>query len=83
MSISNLHLLDVLNKDKLLMETSCLRATVAPNIRQKRRVKSADSSKVYQHEHFTEEELHTGIKNVTKPEVDLFLDVNTLIKSVL
>ena len=83
MSISNLHLLDVLNKDKLLMETSCLRATVAPNIRQKRRVKSADSSKDYQYKHFTEEELRTGIRNIIKPEVNSSLDINTFINSVL
>ena len=52
------------NKDELLIEISYLRATLASNIRQKRRVKSADSSKAYQYKHFTEEELRIGIGNI-------------------
>ena len=63
MSISSPHLLDVLNKDELLMETSYLRATVAPNICQKRRVKSADSFQAYQCEHSTEEEESGTLSN--------------------
>ena len=54
-----------------------------PNIRQKRRVKSTDSTKAYKYEHFTEDKLRTGIKNFIKPEEDLSLDIDTLIKSVL
>ena len=53
LSLSNLHSLDTLNQDQLLLETSFLRSTVAPNIRQKRRVKSTDSTKAYSYENFT------------------------------
>ena len=82
-TMTNLNLLETLKEKELILETSFLRATVAPNIRQKRRIKSTDSSKSYTYEKFTEEELRIAIRNVIKPEDDVSVDVNTLLKSVL
>ena len=55
---------DNLSEKELLVEIKYLRATIAPNIRQKRRIKVGDR---FEMEKFTEEELIQSIRNAIKP----------------
>ena len=57
--------LQALSKKELLNEIRYLRMTIAPNIKEKRRVQSGDK---YKFECFTEEELRKQIKEVIRPE---------------
>ena len=67
--------LDELDEKELLLEVAFLRATVTPNIRQKRKV---DGKFVT----FTKEELKSQIKNVIQPVSDLTADLGTLLSEV-
>ena len=75
-----INILDNLSEKQLLLEISYLRLTVAPNIRQRRRV-TLPSGK-YTYEKLTIPELKTSIQNAVKPENDLRNDINQLLKSV-
>ena len=73
-------LLDKLDNKQLLLEFAYLRATVAPDIRQKRRVKILDGK--FKFENLSKEELKTLIRNAVYPENELRDDVDALLKSV-
>ena len=75
-----INILDNLSEKQLLLEISYLRLTVAPNIRQRRRV-TLPSGK-YTYEKLTIPELKISIQNAVKPENDLRNDINQLLKSV-
>ena len=80
-SVGDLNLLDRLDEKSLLLEISYLRATIAPNIRQQRRVKLPDGK--FKFLKFSISELKMSIRNAIKPENNLQDDVDTLLKSVL
>ena len=73
-------ILDKLSEKELLLEISYLRLTVAPNIRQRRRVTLPTGK--YKYENLSILELKTSIQNAVKPESDLRNDINQLLKSV-
>ena len=74
-SESSLELLNSLNEKQLLSEVRYLRATLAPNIREKRK----DGNKMIS---FTNEELINQIKNAIKPEAEVGNDVEELLSSI-
>ena len=57
-----------------------LRATIAPDIRQMRRVKVGGKFKMVR---FLIEELRQSIRNAVKPESDLGADIDVLLSNVL
>ena len=67
---NNLELVEWLSEKQLISEIVFLRLTVAPNIRQQRRVKDSNTGK-FRVEKFTAEELRTSIRNAIKPEARL------------
>ena len=73
-------LLDKMDNKQLLLEIAYLRATVAPDIRQKRRVKMLDRKLKF--ENFSKEELKTSIRNAVHRENELRDDVDALLQSV-
>jgi len=75
--------LERLNESQLLKEIGYLRSTVAPDIRQKRRVKCTDGTKTFTFEKFSVDELKTSIRNAVKPEDNVSVDVDILLKKVL
>jgi hypothetical protein len=77
----SLELLSNLDEKKLLTEIAYLRITIAPNIRQRRRITLKNGK--HKMEKFTTEELRTSIKNAVSPENEIINDVNELLKSVL
>ena len=77
---NGIELLESLTEQELLTEISYLRNTVAPNIRQRRRVKTDDGK--YKMEKFSTCELKTSIRNAVKPENELVNDINQLLKSI-
>ena len=79
--MNSINILEDLTTDQLLSEVSYLRSTIAPDIRQMRRVQ-ADGGK-YKMEKYTQTELVTSIKNAIHPVADIVADVNTLLKSAL
>ena len=62
-------------------EIAYLRLTVAPHIRQKRRVKG-DGGK-FRMEKFSLNELKTSIKNALKPEDNVTTDIDDLLTNAL
>ena len=72
---NSLELVESLSEKQLISEIVFLRLTVAPNIRQQRRVKNSNIGK-FRVEKFTAEELRTSIRNAIKPEdeVDKYVD---------
>ncbi|XP_013414654.1 uncharacterized protein LOC106176709 [Lingula anatina] len=80
LTVKSLDLLPSLTEKQLLDEINYLRLTVAPDIRQKRRVKAADGK--FRMEKFTVEELKASIKNALKPEATVNEDINALLLSV-
>ena len=79
-SVGDLNLLDRLDKKSLLLDISYMRATIAPNIRLRRRVKLPDGK--FKFLKYSMSKLKTSIKNAINPENDLQDDVDTLLKSV-
>ena len=79
--VADSNLLDKLDEKSLLVEICYLRATIAPNIRQQRRVKLPDGK--FKFLKYLTSELKTSIRNVIKPENDQQDDVDALLKSVL
>ena len=75
--------LDILNGlvESLLHEIAYLRATIAPNIRQMRRVK--DTAGKFRMEKFGIEQLRTSIRNAVKHEEDRAIDIDTLLMQTL
>ena len=76
---STLDKLDDLQYQELLSEVSYLRLTIAPEIKQQRRVKDANGR--YKMEKFGADELKTRIKNALKPENELNEDLNLMLMS--
>ena len=72
----SLNKLNKLTEEELLAEISYLRATIAPDIRMKRRVKIGGKFKMV---NFTINELTVSIKNAVKPENDIILSVVKLL----
>ena len=81
LTISSLELLESLSDKELLSEIVYLRLTIAPNIRQQRRVKDSTSGK-FRVEKFTPEELRTSIRNAIQPEEGADKDVEGLLLKV-
>ena len=79
-TVNSIEEVEKLNEKELLTEIKYLRATIAPNIRQKRRI-TVDGK--YKMEKFPVQELRQSIKNVVKPESDVTLDVEKILKEVL
>ncbi|QQP51548.1 Hypothetical protein FKW44_012955, partial [Caligus rogercresseyi] len=73
-------LIERLTEKQLLSEIGYLRATLAPDIRQMRRIK-VDGR--FNMEKFSCAELKQSIKNYIKAESDLIIDVNALLKQCL
>ena len=80
-TMRSINTLDALSMDQLLCEVSYLRSTIAPDIRQKRRVKIAEGK--YKMEKFTKAELLTSIRNAIHPVTEVVNDVDMLLKSAL
>ena len=78
---STINRLKKLNEKQLLAEIGYLRATVAPDIRQKRRVKLANGR--YKFENFSLKELRESIKCVLQPEDNVTSSVELLLKAAL
>ncbi len=80
MTPNNLAALSQLNEGQLLAEISYLRLTIAPDIRQMRRVKGTDGK--FKMEKFSRNELQNSIKNALKPEDNVASDINSLLMNV-
>lgn len=78
---TSLDLLSKLNGKQLLDEISYLRMTIAPDIRQKRRVKAGEGK--FKMEKFTVNELQTSIRNALRPEANVSSDIDTLLCNVM
>ena len=70
-------LVDTLIEKELISEIGYPRATVAPDIRQMRRVKLDGKFKMMK---FSRDELRQSIKNANKPESNLSNDIDALLK---
>ena len=55
--------------------------TIAPDIRQKRRVKAGEGK--FKMEKFTVNELQTSIRNALRPEANVSSDIDTLLCNVM
>ena len=75
---SSLGLIDTLNEKQLINEICYLRATVAPNIRQQKRIQIEGK---YKMKKFSKDELKIEIKNAIKPEIELNKTVEKLLKA--
>ena len=80
-TMNSINLLKDLTTDQLLSEVSYLRSTIAPDIRQMRRVQAPGGK--YKMEKYTQTELVISIKNAIHPVADIVGDVNTLLKAAL
>ena len=79
-TVNSIEEVEQLSEKELLTEIKYLRATIAPDIHQMRRI-TVDGK--YKMEKFTVQELRQSIKNVVKPESDVTLDVEKILKEVL
>ena len=75
-----LALVDSLNEKQLIAEIGYLRVTIAPNIRQMRRIKVDGKLK---NVNLSLQELRQSIKNAVQPESDISNDIDTLLKKYL
>ena len=75
---SSLDIVNEMDEKQLLHEISYLRATVAPNIRQQRRIKVDGRFRM---EKFSKNELITEIKNAVKPETEMNVSIQELLKT--
>ena len=80
-TMNSINLLKDLTTDQLLSEVSYLRSTIAPDIRQMRRVQAPGGK--YKMEKYTQTELVTSIKNAIHPVADIVGDVSTVLKEAL
>jgi len=80
LSPNSLYLLDNLSEKQLIAEVVYLRLTIAPNIRQMRRIK-VDGK--YKMEKFKADELKTSIRNAIQPVDNVERDVDTLLNGAL
>ena len=78
---NNMNILDELNENQLISEIGYLRCTIAPDIKQKRRVKDESSGK-YKMIKFPLDQLKQNIKNAVHP-VDEIGDTKKLILEAL
>ena len=79
-TVNSIEEVEQLSEKELLTEIKYLRSTIAPNIRQMRRI-TVDGK--YKMEKFPVQELRQSIKNVVKPESDVTLAVERISKEVL
>jgi len=77
----SLYLLSTLSEKELLAEVTYLRLTVAPDIRQQRRVK--DGAGKFRTQKFSLTELHNSIKNAIKPDESVQDNINELLLAAL
>ena len=80
LTASNISLVNVLTSDQLISEISFLRVTTSPNIRQQRRIKLENGR--FKMERFSTPELRFQVKNAIKPESEVDLSVDSLLKDV-
>ena len=78
---NNLELVESLSEKQLISEIVFLRLTVAPNIRQQRRVKGSNTGK-FCVEKFIAEELLTSIRNAIKREDEVDKNVDGLLLKI-
>ena len=78
---NNLELVESLSEKQLISEIVFLRLTVAPNIRQQRRVKDSNTEK-FRVEKFAAKELRTSIRNAIKPEDEIDKNVDQLLLKI-
>jgi hypothetical protein len=76
----SLALVDSLNEKQLIAEIGYLRVTIAPNIRQMRRIKVDGKLKNVT---LPLQELRQSIKNAVQPESEISNDIDTLLKKYL
>ena len=79
-TIGNIEYIAQLSEKDLLAEIEYLRATIAASIRQMRRI-NVDGK--YRMEKFSADELGQAIKNIIKPESDVYFDLESMIKGVI
>lgn len=77
---NSLDILEHLTKKSAIGEVSYLRLTIAPDIRQMRRVTAAEGR--YRMEKFGLDELKTSNRNVLKPESCVTMDLNNFLNDV-
>ena len=80
-TITTMSNLDKLSEQELLAEIGYLRATSAPNIRQRRQLKSENGK--YKMEKLTVTELLASIKNCIKPEDNLAENLEEILLNTL
>ena len=78
---NNLEVVESLSEKQLISEIVFLRLTVAPNIRQQRRVKDSNTGK-FRVEKFTAKELRTSIRNAIKPEDEVDKNVDGMLLKI-
>ena len=76
----SLNVLDSLNTKQLVNEVAYLRATIAPDIKQKRRIRLQSGK--FKMENFSDNELRVNIKNVIQPESEAVDSIKNLLKDV-
>jgi len=74
-------MLTELNENQLLSEIAYLRMTIAPDIRQKRRVKSNHGQFTF--EIFSIPELQQSIRTIIKPGGNVTKNIDSLLKDAL
>ena len=77
---SNLELLPILNTKQLLAEIRLLRCTVAPDVKERRKVTSDDGTVHYTT--FPDYKLRESIRSILKPEVQSNITLDSLIFSI-
>ena len=82
LSSADIDLLDKLTYDEVMCEVSYLKATIASDLRLKRRVKDSVNPGKYRFQNLPLEELKTGIRNVIFPSHQATNDVEDLLGNV-
>ena len=80
MTPQSLNVLDSLNTKQLVNEVAYLRATIAPDIKQNRRIRLQSGK--FKMENFSGNELRINIKNVIQPESEAVDSIENLLKDV-
>lgn len=78
-TVASIDVVNSMDEKQLLNEIAYLRATVAPNIKQQRRIKVEGKFRM---EKLTKDELIIEIKNAIKPETEANVSIQQLLKSV-
>ena len=77
-TVNSIGILEKLSEKQLINEISYIRITVAPEIRQKRRIRNEEGKIKYQN--FSVKELRESIRNFVKPEGEVTKDIDKLLQ---